>query len=113
MMPPFPFPHYPYSNRRFNPNFSKPFNESDSPQSSYFPSQSRPSTKNDFSKELNFSNEFNFSNDSNDTDNNFIDFFGIKLYFDDLLIIGLLIFLYNEDVKDTYLYIALILLLLS
>ena len=39
--------------------------------------------------------------------------FGIKLHFDDLLIIALLFFLYQEDVKDTYLYIALILLLLS
>lgn len=39
--------------------------------------------------------------------------FGLKLHFDDLLIIGLLFFLYQEDVKDTYLYIALILLLLS
>lgn len=39
--------------------------------------------------------------------------FGIKLYFDDLLLIALLFFLYQEEVKDTYLYIALVLLLLS
>lgn len=39
--------------------------------------------------------------------------FGLKLHFDDLLIIALLFFLYQEDVKDTYLYIALILLLIS
>ena len=39
--------------------------------------------------------------------------FGLKLYFDDLLIVAMLFFLYQEDVKDTYLYIALILLLLS
>lgn len=39
--------------------------------------------------------------------------FGLKLHFDDLLIIALLFFLYQENVKDTYLYIALILLLLS
>jgi len=41
------------------------------------------------------------------------EFFGLKLYFDDLLLIALLFFLYQEDVKDTYLYIALVLLLLS
>ncbi len=41
------------------------------------------------------------------------DFFGLKLHFDDLLIIALLFFLYQEEVKDPYLYIALILLLLS
>ena len=39
--------------------------------------------------------------------------FGLKLHFDDLLLIALLFFLYEENVKDTYLYIALILLLLS
>ena len=39
--------------------------------------------------------------------------FGLKLHFDDLLIICLLFFLYEEDVKDTYLYIVLIMLLLS
>lgn len=39
--------------------------------------------------------------------------FGIKLYFDDILLICLIFFLYNEGVKDQYLFIALILLLLS
>ncbi len=38
---------------------------------------------------------------------------GLKLHFDDLLLIALLFFLYKEDVKDSYLYVALILLLLS
>lgn len=39
--------------------------------------------------------------------------FGIKLYFDDILLICLIFFLYNEGVQDQYLFIALILLLLS
>ena len=39
--------------------------------------------------------------------------FGIKLFLDDLIILGILFFLYKEDVKDQYLFIALILLLLS
>lgn len=39
--------------------------------------------------------------------------FGIKLYFDDLLLICLIFFLYNEGVKDSFLFIALILLLIS
>lgn len=38
---------------------------------------------------------------------------GLRLYFDDLLLICLIIFLYNEGVKDQFLFIALILLLLS
>jgi len=39
--------------------------------------------------------------------------FGIKLYFDDILLICLIFFLYNEGVQDQFLFIALILLLLS
>lgn len=39
--------------------------------------------------------------------------FGIKLFFDDILLICLIFFLYNEGVKDQYLFISLILLLLS
>ncbi len=39
--------------------------------------------------------------------------FGIKLFFDDLLLISLIFFLYTEGVQDQSLFIALILLLLS
>ncbi len=39
--------------------------------------------------------------------------FGIKLYFDDILIVSLLFFLYNEGAEDNLLFISLILLLLS
>ena len=39
--------------------------------------------------------------------------FGITLHFDDILLICLLFFLYNEGVHDTLLFISLILLLLS
>jgi hypothetical protein len=38
---------------------------------------------------------------------------GIKLYLDDIIIICLLFFLYQEGVQDEMLYISLILLLLS
>ena len=43
----------------------------------------------------------------------FFEILGIKLYFDDILLICLIFFLYNEDVHDEMLFIALILLLLS
>lgn len=39
--------------------------------------------------------------------------FGLKIYFDDLLIICILLFLYQEGINDKYLFISLILLLLS
>lgn len=38
---------------------------------------------------------------------------GIRLYLDDILILGLLFILYEEEVKDEMLFITLILLLLS
>ena len=46
-------------------------------------------------------------------DNVWLDLFGIKLYFDDVLILSLLFFLYQEEVKDEGLFLALILLLIS
>lgn len=52
-------------------------------------------------------------NFENDFENNYIEIMGIKLYFDDILLICLIFFLYNENVKDTYLFLSLILLLLS
>ena len=39
--------------------------------------------------------------------------FGLKLFYDDVLLICLIFFLYQEGVEDQYLFIALILLLLS
>lgn len=45
--------------------------------------------------------------------NNSIDLLGIKLDFDDFLILGLLFFLYSQNVKDDMLYVILFLLLLS
>ena len=41
------------------------------------------------------------------------DLFGIKLYFDDVLILSLLFFLYQEEVKDEGLFLALVMLLIS
>lgn len=38
---------------------------------------------------------------------------GLKLRFDDILLVCLIIFLYNEGVQDQFLFIALILLLLT
>lgn len=57
---------------------------------------------------INNKNENNSSNDSP-----LFQLFGINLYFDDILLICLIWFLYDEGVKDEELFIALILLLLS
>jgi len=73
---------------------------------------------------IDFSNSHTNTNTNTDTnlkkhpeikkDNNEVfEIFGIKLHFDDILLICLIFFLYSEGVKDDYLFISLILLLLS
>lgn len=51
--------------------------------------------------------------ENNRDDREFFEIFGIRLYFDDILILCLLYFLYKEDVHDEMLFFALILLLIS
>ena len=46
-------------------------------------------------------------------DEKYFEILGLKLYNDDNLLLCLIFFLYKEDVKDPYLFIALVLLLLS
>ena len=59
----------------------------------------------------NFSKSKNSKND--EYDNEIIEILGIKLHQDDILLICLIFFLYQEGVKDEFLFIVLILLLLS
>ena len=57
---------------------------------------------------INFKNPF-----FNDIEEPIFEILGIQLYLDDIIILGLLFFLYQEGAQDEMLYIALILLLLS
>lgn len=50
---------------------------------------------------------------STEQNNCLFEIFGFKIYFDDVLILCILLFLYKEGIQDEYLFIALILLLLS
>ena len=50
---------------------------------------------------------------STDIEEPIFEIFGISLYLDDIIIIGLLFFLYQEGVQDELLFIILILLLLG
>lgn len=54
-----------------------------------------------------------FPSSEPDFTSEYFEIFGLKLHFDDLLLICLIFFLYNEGVKDQFLFISLILLLLS
>lgn len=53
------------------------------------------------------------SENRSDAEKPFLEFMGISLYFDDILILCLLFFLYQEGVEDMFLYVVLFLLLMS
>lgn len=53
------------------------------------------------------------NSDKSEASEAFFEIFGLKLYFDDILIICILFFLYTEKVHDDELFICLILLLLT
>ena len=63
---------------------------------------------------MDFSYKKNNENSSSKTDDSpLFHIFGIDLYYDDILLVCLIFFLYQEGVKDEGLFLALILLLLS
>lgn len=70
-----------------------------------------------FKQELNSKNNIDSSLEKNKSNSNnqdyLFDLFGLKIYFDDILIFSLLFFLYTEGVKDDMLFIVLLLLLIS
>lgn len=55
----------------------------------------------------------NNSKRSSNSDQAIFEIMGIRLYLDDLIILGVLYFLYEQNVKDEMLYIILFLLLIS
>lgn len=90
--------------KEYPPEFSRGYNSSTKPKDN--------KKTNTSSYGFNFLDNF-FNQTDRGEDESYFDLFGLKLYNDDLLLIGLIFFLYKEDVKDQYLFIALILLLLS
>lgn len=58
---------------------------------------------------IHFANLFNETN----LEEPILEILGIELYLDDLIILGLLFFLYKEEVHDEMLFLSLILLLLT
>ena len=72
-----------------------------------------PKTKNNLNCTLNETVEEKSIESKEIYEDKLFEVFGLKLFFDDILLICLIFFLYNEGVKDYYLFISLILLLLS
>ena len=101
-MPPFHFPFF-YSQNNYyrKPNLNNTYNKSIS-QNSIFDSINSYKNK-----------EKPNSSKKNVAENYFFELFGLKLYFDDILLICLLFFLYEEGVKDDELFVSIVLLLIS
>lgn len=108
-MPKFPyfgFPNPYYRNYNYYHNYNKQ-NIND-----YHTANARKSSKKETSQQSIPPKETH-EESRNNSEKPFLDLFGIKLYFDDILLISLIFFLYNEGVKDEGLFLALILLLLT
>ena len=126
--PSFGFPYqYPYYNRYYNSyNYHKTNIKKDTHKSDIEDIREEVQAQdNENTNTLNRSNTkissknnqllpFNFDfNGFSDSDKPLIEILGIKLFLDDIIILGLLFLLYKEGVKDEMLFIALILLLLT
>lgn len=95
---------------KYNDYFNNP--KPNSPENNYLNNNLDNTLKND-NKTLNKELVENVDTSRSNSDDTIINIMGIKLAFDDLIILGLLFLLYMENVDDIFLYIVLILLLLS
>ena len=95
---PLRFPFMPYG---YNYNYRRPVPQVSNPHNinatTFSDSKEKDEKKNSESKDSEY----------------FFELFGMKLYFDDVLIICILLFLYNEQVHDQELFLCLVLLLIS
>lgn len=101
----FNFPFYPYYRSRYYASRSRGrYNSPTSPPpSDYEVKESSPPSSSVEAKACT----------NNNSDKPVFELFGLKLYYDDILLVCLIFFLYNEGVKDDGLFIILILLLLT
>lgn len=95
---PYNYPYYRYYNMK---NFEYPKH------------QNEEKNKNSITNSNEISNTINSRQSSSTDEQPIFEILGIKLYLDDLIIMGLLYFLYQQSVNDEMLYIILFLLLFS
>lgn len=100
------------SNARINANRVNTANKSNTVNKNINHKMSNDSSNYNINKSNNYYNQ-NESCSDETKDSPLFQLFGISLYFDDILLVCLIFFLYQEGVKDEGLFIALILLLLS
>lgn len=121
-MPYNPFPFYrqnyyyiPYNygipNHNLNNNYNNSANKKINVNTQSQDNSSQHNTKNCNTNNTQEHNN-NTKKNRNHDDSYFFEILGIKLHFDDILLICLLFFLYQEGVRDEELFLGLILLLL-
>lgn len=106
---------YPSFSRNHYSSFSTTSSEKKrtNSENSKISEKSFPKEKNSSSNSFSFG-PIHFKNPLfNDIEEPIFEILGIQLYLDDIIILGLLFFLYQEGVEDEMLFIALILLLLG
>ncbi len=83
-------------------------------KNSKFNSTDNKSSKSNY-RDLNSKNKYTNSSTANSQEpySPIFNLLGLNIYFDDILIVCILFFLYNEHVDDPFLFITLILLLMS
>lgn len=104
----FNYPYFNYPSRFPNYNYK------------YYNNYSKQNSANQNSSAKKHIDHINFPNNNNNksqkestNSSEYIDIFGIKLHFDDILLILLIYFLYTDGIKDMYLFFILVLLLLT
>lgn len=99
-----------YSNKKFDTSSKEDLSHSGSkPSKTTKPKEEKTSS----SIAIAENSPRNQKKENPEEDPEILNIFGVSLHTDDILIIGLLIFLYIEEVDDPYLFVCLILLLLS
>lgn len=98
-----------YSNKKFDPS---PKEDISHLEKTYKPTKQKEE-KTSSSIAIAENSPRNQKKENPEEDPEILNIFGVSLHTDDILIIGLLIFLYIEEVDDPYLFVCLILLLLS
>lgn len=96
-----------------NVNFSNSSNTNGHTSSKDFDSSNHTSSKEDYSSSIESSNHHSDDRSVTDDGECIFEIFGLKLFFDDILILCILFFLYTEEVKDYELFLCLILLLIT
>lgn len=106
--------YYRYYRPSYSPHIPKQYPDEDKASIKEDTSCEKATNENEKSSRFYSFGPINFKNPFfTDVEEPIFEILGIQLYLDDIMILGLLFFLYQEGVQDEMLFIALILLLLS